>query len=69
MDILNEEAVYYAKLLQENGVQVSLQEYKGAPHMVAGMGGVMKSGRRLVQDVIYALKEAFMTAGKLKPRP
>jgi acetyl esterase/lipase len=64
VDILNGEGVNYAKLLEKNGVSVTLKEYNGAPHMLMAMGGGIESARILVQDTISALKVAFMTADK-----
>ena len=55
VDILKAEGVHYPESLRENGVLVILKEYKGAPHMVMGMGAVIESEKVLVQDVIDAL--------------
>ena len=59
VDILRSEGVYYAKLLKRNSIPVVLREYKGAPHMVLGLGGMMESGRWLVLDMINAIEEVL----------
>ena len=56
---MKSEAVHYAEILKSNGVQVNLKECKGAPHMIMGMGGVMKSGKLLMFNIIIAISESF----------
>ena len=59
VDVVKPDGVEYAEILKNAGVEVDFKEYKGAPHMVMGMGGVMRSGKLLMFDVIKAISESF----------
>ncbi|KAF9462198.1 Alpha/Beta hydrolase protein [Collybia nuda] len=61
-DILRDEGIAYGQLLRNEGVSVEMQIYKGAPHAVFTMDGVMELGRELYLDAIGALSEAFGSA-------
>ncbi|OCH96136.1 Alpha/beta hydrolase fold-3 [Obba rivulosa] len=61
LDILRDEGIAYGKKLEEAGAQVNLQVYKGAPHPIMAMDGVLDVGRQLVSDAAEALGRAFGT--------
>lgn len=61
LDILRDEAIAYGEKLQEAGVDVEIKIYKGAPHPIMSMDGVLAIGRQLVSDAADALGRAFET--------
>ncbi|KAG2006783.1 alpha/beta hydrolase domain-containing protein [Coprinopsis cinerea AmutBmut pab1-1] len=65
LDILCGEGLEYAeKLKKEGGVEVEVEVYRGAPHPVMAMDGVLSVGRKLVKDAAGKLKEAFEALNK-----
>ncbi|KAF9021443.1 hypothetical protein BDZ89DRAFT_1071402 [Hymenopellis radicata] len=62
LDILRDEGVQYGEKLRELGVEVETVVYKGAPHPIMAMDGVLKIGAKLVTDAAVALAKAFGTA-------
>lgn len=61
LDILRDEGIAYAEKLKSFGVPVELKIYKGAPHPIMAMDGVLQIGRQLVSDAAEALAKAFGT--------
>ncbi|KAK0187260.1 alpha/beta hydrolase fold-domain-containing protein [Armillaria mellea] len=61
LDILREEGVKYGEKLKELSVEVETVVYKGAPHPIMAMDGVLKIGAKLVSDAAIALGKAFGT--------
>ncbi|KAK0200312.1 alpha/beta hydrolase fold-domain-containing protein [Desarmillaria ectypa] len=61
LDILREEGIQYGEKLKELGVEVETVVYKGAPHPIMAMDGVLKIGAKLVSDAATALGKAFST--------
>lgn len=59
LDILCEEGLEYVERLREAGVKVEAEVYKGAPHPIMAMDGVLDIGKKLVSDAARALKDAF----------
>ncbi|EAU81237.2 hypothetical protein CC1G_09481 [Coprinopsis cinerea okayama7 len=59
LDILCGEGLEYAEKLKREGVEVEVEVYRGAPHPVMAMDGVLSVGRKLVKDAAGKLKEAF----------
>jgi hypothetical protein len=47
------------ELLQRAGVPVTVHTVKGAPYMIANLGGVMKNGRELLRQAISYIAEQF----------
>jgi len=62
LDILRDEGIAYGEKLKQAGVQVEIQLYKGSPHPIMAMDGVLEVGRQLVSDAVRALSRAFGTA-------
>lgn len=61
LDILREEGIQYGEKLKELGVEVETVVYKGAPHPIMAMDGILKIGAKLVSDAATALAKAFGT--------
>lgn len=59
VDPLFEEGWEYVRLLESAGVAVTVHTVKGAPHMIANLGGVMKKGRELLLHAISYMAEQF----------
>jgi acetyl esterase/lipase len=62
LDILRDEGVHYGERLSKAGVKVETKIYKGAPHPIMAMDGVLKVGAQLVTDAATALANAFQNA-------
>lgn len=62
LDVLRSEGKAYANKLREAGVLVQMKTYTGMPHPMMAMDGVLTQGRKLVNDMTFALKEAFQAA-------
>ncbi|KII94065.1 hypothetical protein PLICRDRAFT_153379 [Plicaturopsis crispa FD-325 SS-3] len=62
IDILRDEGITYGSKLKEAGVDVEVNVYKGAPHPVMAMDGVLAIGRQLVAEAGKALADAFGNA-------
>ncbi|KAJ5376889.1 hypothetical protein N7509_013775, partial [Penicillium cosmopolitanum] len=56
LDPLRDEGEVYAGKLQAAGNGVSLNRYKGAPHLIASLDGIMEGGQLYNRRVIAALK-------------
>ncbi|PPQ79008.1 hypothetical protein CVT25_002317 [Psilocybe cyanescens] len=61
LDILRDEGIQYGEKLKEAGVVADIELYKGAPHPIMAMDGVLSIGKKLVSDAVAALKSAFDT--------
>ncbi|KAJ7581144.1 alpha/beta hydrolase fold-domain-containing protein [Mycena floridula] len=59
LDILRDEGVQYGEKLKEQGVSVEIKVYKGAPHPIMAMDGLLDIGKALVKDAGIALNKAF----------
>ncbi|KIM36277.1 hypothetical protein M413DRAFT_449327 [Hebeloma cylindrosporum] len=59
LDILKEEGINYAERIKKAGVEVEIHVYKGVPHPLMAMDGVLQVGKQLVTDAAEALKNAF----------
>ncbi|KIK67689.1 hypothetical protein GYMLUDRAFT_36420 [Collybiopsis luxurians FD-317 M1] len=60
LDILRDEGVKYGEKLKEAGVkEVEIAVYKGGPHPIMAMDGVVKLGAKLITDATNALSKAF----------
>ncbi|KAF9236509.1 Alpha/Beta hydrolase protein [Melanogaster broomeanus] len=62
LDILRDEGIAYGEKLRGSGVTVEIKTYKGAPHPILGMDGVMAVARTMVADATKALGDAFKAA-------
>jgi len=62
LDILRDEGIAYGKRLRMAGVPTEIKTYKGAPHPIIAMDGVLRIGKQLVSDAVAALSQAFGTA-------
>ncbi|KAK7048249.1 Abhydrolase-3 domain-containing protein [Favolaschia claudopus] len=60
-DILADEGIAFGKKLTQNGVGVEVEVYKGAPHPIMAMDGVLKIGAKMVSDAAAALGKALGT--------
>lgn len=60
LDPLCDEGEVYAAKLQAAGNGVSLNRYKGAPHLFAALDGIMEGGQLYNRRVIAALKQAVV---------
>ncbi|KAJ7095983.1 alpha/beta hydrolase fold-domain-containing protein [Mycena belliarum] len=60
-DILRDEGIAYGKKLNAVGVVAEVEVYKGAPHPIMAMDGVLKIGAKLVSDAAAALGKALGT--------
>ncbi|KAJ7069901.1 alpha/beta hydrolase fold-domain-containing protein [Mycena amicta] len=60
-DILADEGIAYGDKLSAVGVDVEVEIYKGAPHPIMAMDGVLKIGAKMVSDAAAALGKAFGT--------
>ncbi|KAJ7147544.1 alpha/beta hydrolase fold-domain-containing protein [Mycena crocata] len=60
-DILRDEGIAYGKKLSALGVQTVVEVYKGAPHPIMAMDGVLKIGAKLVSDAAAALGKGLGT--------
>jgi acetyl esterase/lipase len=58
-DLLAPEERAFAAKLRDSGVEVEVRVYEGATHSVLVLAGVLKIGRRLVEDFCDALKEGL----------
>lgn len=58
-DVLCSEAEAYAAKLKKNGVPTELVVYKGVPHVVMVMDGILSQGKQLIQDTTDAVRNAF----------
>ncbi|KAK0618960.1 Alpha/Beta hydrolase protein [Immersiella caudata] len=65
-DLLAPEDVAFAKLLEENGVKVESNIYKGATHSILGLAGVLQSGKDLTHDACEALAQGLGTHYQLR---
>jgi len=59
LDILRDEAIAYGDKLLAAGVPAEIKIYKGAPHPIMAMDGVLNIGKQLVSDAAAALSQAF----------
>ncbi|CDK26529.1 unnamed protein product [Kuraishia capsulata CBS 1993] len=59
LDVLRAEGEFYAAKLQRSGVPVKVKVYKGVPHVVMAMDGVLDRGKELVSDCCEELYKAF----------
>ncbi|KAB5592034.1 lipase from carbohydrate esterase family CE10 protein [Ceratobasidium theobromae] len=59
LDPLKSEGELYAEKMRENGVAVTLKEYKGIPHLGVYADGVCTVAQKLRDDYIEALVSAF----------
>ncbi|KAH7926463.1 hypothetical protein BV22DRAFT_1032839 [Leucogyrophana mollusca] len=62
LDILRDEGIKYGERMQSLGVKVDFDIYKGAPHQIMSMDGVIEIGRKMVQDATDTLGAAFASA-------
>ncbi|KAF7314303.1 Abhydrolase-3 domain-containing protein [Mycena kentingensis (nom. inval.)] len=60
-DILADEGIAYGDKLKKAGVEVEIEVYKGAPHPIMAMDGVLKIGAKMVTEAAAALGKAFRT--------
>ncbi|KAJ7758524.1 alpha/beta hydrolase fold-domain-containing protein [Mycena maculata] len=58
-DILRDEGIEYGKKLSALGVEVEVELYKGAPHPIMAMDGVLKIGAKMVLDAATALAKGL----------
>jgi len=61
LDVLRDEGIAFGKKLSEAGKSVETKVYKGSPHPIMAMDGVLSSGKQLVADAASALAQAFGT--------
>jgi len=61
LDVLRDEGVAYGEKLRKFGKSVEVKVYKGAPHPVMAMDGVLQVGRDLISDACVALAKALGT--------
>lgn len=61
LDILRDEGIAYGDKLKAAGVDVEVKVYKGAPHPIPAMDGILKIGKQFVYDGAEALAKAFGT--------
>lgn len=59
LDVLRSEGELYADRLAENGVATTLKIYPGMPHPFMAMDGVLTQGKKVVADMVSALKNAL----------
>lgn len=59
LDVLRAEGVFYGEKLARSGVPVTIKVYKGVPHVVMAMDGVLARGKELVSDCSKAIYDAF----------
>jgi len=59
LDILRDEGIAYGNKLLAAGVPTEIKIYKGAPHPIMAMDGVLNIGKQLVSDAAAALSQAF----------
>ncbi|KAH8120164.1 lipase/ esterase [Phellopilus nigrolimitatus] len=60
LDILRDEGIAYGEKLEKSGRKAEIKIYKGSPHPIMAMDGiVLKSGRDLIADAAQALERAF----------
>lgn len=57
LDPLRDEGEVYAGKLEAAGNRVDLHRYIGAPHLVAGLDGILQGGQQYNSNVITALKQ------------
>jgi acetyl esterase/lipase len=62
LDILRDEGIAYGNKLLRAGVPAEINTYKGAPHTIMAMDGVLTIGKQLVSDAAAALSQAFEIA-------
>ncbi|KAF8208812.1 alpha/beta hydrolase fold-domain-containing protein [Mycena galopus ATCC 62051] len=60
-DILCGEGIKFGEKLREVGVEAEVEVYKGAPHPIMAMDGVLKIGAKMVSDAAAALGKALGT--------
>ncbi|KAJ7175741.1 alpha/beta hydrolase fold-domain-containing protein [Mycena filopes] len=60
-DILRDEGIEFGKKLNSVGVEAEVEVYKGAPHPIMAMDGVLKIGAKLVSDAAAALAKGLGT--------
>ncbi|KZT02660.1 Alpha/beta hydrolase fold-3 [Laetiporus sulphureus 93-53] len=61
LDILRDEGIAYAEKLKKAGVEGEVKMYKGAPHPILAMDGVLTIARTFFSDAVQVLTEAFKT--------
>lgn len=59
LDVLRAEGEFYGAKLIRSGVPVKSKIYKGVPHVVMAMDGVLSRGKELVDDCAQAIFDAF----------
>ncbi|KAI1850900.1 hypothetical protein JX266_003565 [Neoarthrinium moseri] len=60
-DLLAPEALRYAEVLEQAGVDTTVKVYKGATHSILVLAGIHQIGKKLVHDVCGALSQALGT--------
>ncbi|KAJ6508935.1 alpha/beta hydrolase fold-domain-containing protein [Mycena sanguinolenta] len=60
-DILCGEGIAFGEKLRTVGVETEVEIYKGAPHPIMAMDGVLKIGAKMVSDAAAALGQALGT--------
>ncbi|KIY52688.1 hypothetical protein FISHEDRAFT_69504 [Fistulina hepatica ATCC 64428] len=60
LDILRDEGIVYGDKLKKMGVEAEVKVYRGAPHPIMAMDGVLSVGQQLVTDAVEALSSAFL---------
>jgi len=62
LDPLRDEGEAYADKLEKAGIRVELHRYAGAPHLIAGLDGILQGGRLYNCRVIAALRREVGSA-------